>query len=503
MKPFGTITNFYPFLTENTRKTVEAVLNEADGYDDFVNRLVDIVLTQEETNDLSYFTTIQAWLAINLQIFDRLRERILEDDALRPWAYSLAFHGAQIELDWDEVPSTLELALEKSPEDWVRVHLLMGGGKFAPVLKKEKFLNEAEEIMERCPELKCFLPEVCIKRGWDLRDGGDIQGAIAQFERASKIAEEYNDIIRMCDANTDLAGILKESDIWLAIGKKEEAYHIFKSIGALSWAATEAADLGLFHTIIGEYDLAAELYIEANRISEPSGHNKSVSAVVLARLYCDIDLPEEALEWLKWRRDGEDFTPEALRELPSTEHRIYVLAVARTMIQLGQLDGVLQLLNKTHKIVLQRGDEVGLLNYNFVSGLLELSLGNLEEGMQYIVDSLDEAERLKYQVYVNSALITLTKAEILMTKRSKGQGDLESSGPWMTRLGIHSREKDYPGIKMQHALLKAEYQTHIGETEAALMTLRDALTFTDSLGVKTLRERILKRLDELETSVKA
>ncbi len=110
---------------------------------------------------------------------------------------------------------------------------------------------------------------------------------------------------------------------------------------------------------------------------------------------------------------------------------------------------------------------------------------------------------MQYQVYVNSALIALAKAEILMTKKSKGQGDLESSGPWMTRLGIHSREKDYPGIKMQHALLKAEYQTQIGETESALMTLRDALTFTDSPGVKTLRARILQRLDELETSVKA
>jgi len=503
VEPFGTITNFYPFLTENTRTIVETVLNEADGYDDFVNRLVDLVLFQKETNDLSYFTTIQAWLTVNLQIFDKLRDRILEDDVLRPWVYSLAFHGAQIKLDWDEVPSTLELALEKSPEDWVRVHLLMGGGKFAPALMREKYLEEAEEIMERCPELKCFLPEVYIKRGWDLRDGGNFQGAISHFERAYKIAKEHNDIIRMADANADLAGILKESDIWLAIRKKEEAYHIFKSIGALGWAVVEAADLGLFHTIIGEYDLAAEFYIEAHRISEPIGWKKTAAAVVLARLYCDIDLPEEALEWLKWRTNSEDFTPEVLKKLPSTEHRFYVLAVARTMIQLGQLDGVLQLLNETHKIVLQRGDEVGLINYNFVSGLLELSLGNLEEGMQYIVDSLDEAERLKYEVYVNSALIALTKAEILMAKRFKSQGDLESSGPWMTRLGIHSREKNYPGIKMQHAFFKAEYQEMIGETEAAVLTLQDALTFTDSSGVKTLRKRILKKLEELETSVKA
>jgi hypothetical protein len=50
---------------------------------------------------------------------------------------------------------------------------------------------------------------------------------------------------------------------------------------------------------------------------------------------------------------------------------------------------------------------------------------------------------------------------------------------------------------MQHALLKAEYQELIGELEAAQITLQEALKFTDSVGVKTLRERILKRLDDL------
>jgi hypothetical protein len=73
----------------------------------------------------------------------------------------------------------------------------------------------------------------------------------------------------------------------------------------------------------------------------------------------------------------------------------------------------------------------------------------------------------------------------------------------MTKLDQHARENEFPGVMMQHALLKAEYQEMIGETEAAQLTLQDALTFTDSPGVKTLRERILKKLDELEPSVDA
>lgn len=503
MEPFGTITNFYPFLTDKTRIVVESVLMKAGGYDNFVDQLVDFVLTKDETDDLTYFTTIQAWLSFNVHIMEKLLERILNDDVLKPWVYFHAFNGASIEVDWEEFTSTVDRALERSHKDWIRVHILMIGIMFAPLTHRERFLAEAEEIIKRCPELTGFKPEILIRRGWDCRFSTDVQGAIRYFEQAYKIADEYNDILRKADANGDLGGHLKESNIWLAIEKLEESYRDFKSIGANVWAGARAGDLGLLHGIIGEYDLAVEFYIEANRILESSNRGKFATSVVLSRLYCDLNLPEEALEWLKWKRDGEEITPDILKELPSTENREYLLSVARTMIQLGHLDGIPNLLNETHKIILKRGDEAGHVYYNHVSGLLEIALGNVEEGMQYLIDSLEEAERLQYQVYINSALLSLAKTEIRLSKRETDIGDTGTSGQWMTRLEIHAREKNYPGIQMQHALLKAEYQEMIGETELALLTLQDALGFTDSPGVKTLRKRILDRMKEIETSVDA
>ncbi|MHA1926653.1 MAG: hypothetical protein ACXABV_19585 [Candidatus Thorarchaeota archaeon] len=498
MEPIGTITNFYPFLTEETREIVESTLKVAKGYDDFVSKLVDIVLTQDETNDITYFTTIQAWMSANLPIFDRLRELILEDEVLRPWAYSLRYLGAPIDFSREDLPSTVELALETSPDDWVRVHLLILGSGQSPVLPRQRFLEQAEEIIERRPELRCFLSEILIRRGRRLRFGADVQGAIGQFERARKVAEDHNEIVRMADANMHIAGQLKESDIWLAIGKMEESYQTFKSIGAFAWAGIAAGNLGLFHTIIGEYDLAVQFYVESTRIFEPRGRGRDYTSVILARIYCDIDLPEEALEWLKWKRNGEDITPQVIKELPSTEDSYFLLEVARTMIQLGQLDGIPELLDEAQKAILQRGDEGGLIPHNFMCGLLEISLGNYEEGMQSIAVALGDAERLKYQVHVNTLLIALAKAEVGISKREEGTGETETSGPWMTRLEVHARENDYPGIKMQHALLKAEYQVMISEPEAAKLTLQDALTFTDEVGVKTLRKRINDRLEELE-----
>ncbi len=172
-----------------------------------------------------------------------------------------------------------------------------------------------------------------------------------------------------------------------------------------------------------------------------------------------------------------------------------VLEATRAMIQLGRLEGVSGILDNAHKHVLQRANDKEYYTYQFVSGLFDIAAGNLETGFQSMVEALGEAERMKFETDVNSILLELAKAELKHFKKLETGRTVETSGPWMTRLGIHAREKNYPGIMMQYALLKAEYQEMIGETEAAQLTLQDALTFTDSLGVKTLRKRILERLE--------
>ena len=219
-------------------------------------------------------------------------------------------------------------------------------------------------------------------------------------------------------------------------------------------------------------------------------------------MYCGIDLPEDALEWIKNFMDWEDLTPAIMESLPEHHAWHLLLAVARILIELHRFEGVPQLLDKTHKQILETGIYGQLTVYNYVSGLFEVAIGNLNAGLQSMADALAEAEREEYQVFVNDILLSLAKTELKYFDRL-GSGETDSSGPWMTRLGIHAQERNYPGIRMQHALLQAEYQEKIGEPDAALLTLQDALTFTDSPGVKTLRQRILKKLDELETSVKA
>jgi tetratricopeptide (TPR) repeat protein len=505
---FGSVTNFYPFLSEDTRTIVEAILKQAEGYDDFVSKMVDIVLTQDETTDLTHFTVIQTWFSGNPNYFNKLRPRFREDVVLKPWLFNY-FEGSWEEFDAGFPPS-LDKALESVTEGWIRLHLLLSGVFFyfprVTVFYCHSCLEKAKELIESQPDLECYSAQLHIAMGGFARYELDIKEAMKKNEKAMEIAEHYDDVIGKHEAQVGLAWFMKDSDASQALALLDSSYQAFRSLGANEWASIAARHMGTLHSIIGEYDLAVEFRLEASRISEPAAHAKWADAVVFSQIYCNIDLPEEALEWTKNFMDWDEPTSSIVERVTKLEGHdmmnTIVLSFTRSLIQLGELEGVPQILSEMSKQVFERGEETTLMLYTFVSGLYEVAIGNLDAGFQNMSDALTEAERFHWQVYINSILLELTKAEVKHLKKLESSGSIESSGQWMTRLGIHARKNDYPGIRMLHALLKAEYQEKLSESEAATLTLQDALTFSDSLGVKTLRERILKRLDNLETSAK-
>ena len=501
MEPFGTITNYYPFLSEETRSIVDSILKDAEGFTDFVERLVNIFLAQEVATDLAVFTAIMVRIVRDQDISNKVRSHLQADVLLKPWSFFL-FDGSWEEYKKDQ-PIAVKEALATSPASWIRLHLLLLGIRSNRKITRLTYIEEAEQFVEKHPELKCFSCEIHKRKGMECRSDSDLDGAIEEFEQARKIAEDINDPFRVADSMSDIASCVKESDVFRALSLMEKSYQINRSLGHKTWESVDAGNMGLFHTIIGEYDLALEFYITERLATEPVRTDKKVIAVVLSRIYCDIDEPMQALEWMKWGLDDETNNIPLVEFLATYDWPLVVLEATRIMIQLGKLEGVPEILDNIHKSILKRGDDQEQYNYQFVTGLFELATNNLEAGFQSLAEALKEAERLSYQASVNNILLELTKAEVRNFNKLKHGSTAESSGAWMTRFGIHAREKNYPGIKMQHALLKAEYQEKIGESEAALLTLQDALTFTDSLGVKTLRQRILKRLDELETSVEA
>ena len=67
----------------------------------------------------------------------------------------------------------------------------------------------------------------------------------------------------------------------------------------------------------------------------------------------------------------------------------------------------------------------------------------------------------------------------------------------MSRLEHESRKAGLVGLRLQHALLKADFQTKLGMNDVAMETLEKALSSSDSPGVSTLRKRIVSKMQEL------
>jgi len=91
----------------------------------------------------------------------------------------------------------------------------------------------------------------------------------------------------------------------------------------------------------------------------------------------------------------------------------------------------------------------------------------------------------------------LARVELLFANQSTDSTKSATLGKWLSKLENHAVERDLPGIRMQTALLKSEFYQNHSQLKDAQAILVDALNITDSLGVATLRKRIMKRVSEL------
>ncbi|MFW9910796.1 MAG: hypothetical protein ACFFEF_19750, partial [Candidatus Thorarchaeota archaeon] len=171
-----------------------------------------------------------------------------------------------------------------------------------------------------------------------------------------------------------------------------------------------------------------------------------------------------------------------------------LIEIARALILLGKLREAAKYLDLAEEGALKDGREWVIAGVKYVNGLLELAEGRTLDGIESLEEALEIFDRIKMDIHAVPCLIALARAEV---EKYDISGDLDTSGPWMTKLEQRARERDYPGILMEHALLKAEFQIKQGASEAARKTLTDALDIYDSPSIRTLRKRIEERFQSL------
>jgi tetratricopeptide (TPR) repeat protein len=503
VEPIGTITKFYPFLDQVSRLQTEDIVSSALNYRDFVMKLVDLVCSHESSLQMFFMAMIHAWDLDDAGIWETIRPKCAEYPLTKPWSFWGGDH-----MDLEACEQAHDEALSLDPDILMRLHLNIFG--LNAFYQKPHIWIEYQKrtlgMIEEHPELKCFSLRALNSRlkGFSRSSTGNQDEIMNWYQTTKKIARECGDVYHEARATQHLGQALTSIDLNKAMKSFEEACQIFQSLDDKSNAAYTIIDIAEIYGIKGEYDLAIEFSFKAVDYAPKhwgiGGYVDTGVANSVARICNLVDLPDQALEWTRWKTES---SPNWENDSPIYIARLK-LEMARAHTKLGQYVEAHDYLEQAHSLILSIGMDVGLAYYNGVLGAYDLATGNPNSAMHYLEQSLQEFERLNASPLMTTCcLLDLTRTEIVIISENNDYSNPETSGQWMTKLDQHARENEFPGVMMQHALLKAEYQEQIGETEAAILTLQDALTFSDSPGVKTLRERILKRLDELETSVKA
>ena len=488
MEPFGTITKFYPLLSDETRNTVEKLVKDAMTYYEFVHSLVDAANAYPMDSELAYFAFLQS---ISFpDSWQKMGMRIPESVVTKPIGF----------MRWDSLDPIPKVHLEdfeysmkeaasSEPYDWMLLHLYVFAGMDSPEPTSSKYLDVARRLIEEKPEFHCFSDILHLNEAWQHRIEGDIECSLQSCDKAFEIAIEYDDFINAALALSTKANTVKDIDIHRALQLHDEAYSMVADrLSEFDASYLFALRIGMTYETMGEYDLALAFYQKDFELkSKLADHAEITQTLLASRVYCELGMPQQALEWLISNSASLQFEDSYLHAI-----------AAKAFALLSQLDDAARHLANANRMIIESGDDYGIANYLIARGQYELASDELDAASSSFQEALSLSSP-QFQLTVNYSLIGLAQVEIANAMNSQASSlNIHTSGEWMSRLEEHAHDRNFSGIRMQHALLKADYQTKIGEHEAAMHTLNDALMISDSPGLKTLRKRINERLEKLE-----
>ncbi|MFW9812943.1 MAG: hypothetical protein ACFFF9_10840 [Candidatus Thorarchaeota archaeon] len=490
MEPIGTITSYFQFLDEETIAIVKSLTESAINYMSFIDDLVEVVCHDDPSPALRYFALIQSLTVFNYENLSKMRNIFDDDIAIEVLSFWSERSGFTADGKSDFIRS-IEEAISTQLEPWIAIVILLYAGS-ASILFPDFtiYLDKARVMIESNEKLQFFKGYLHLLQGNVLHQEGNLEGAEQEFEDGFANSKEFNNLYLKARLLFRHGNNLKNRNTHVALEKLEEGYRLSLELGDGEFAKVILNSMGLVYTILGEYDLALEAQLGCleGDDSEPS----LTLSFVLARTFCDLNRGKDALEWIQWGESslGDDW--------PSIS---WHLAKAQSLTQLNRTDEATSILDSIREKVLKSGSDVVMADYYFVQGNYHMAINDIDLAFEYLEKSLEIYETIGIEIFINRCLLALTRAEIAQAARTKVGADPESSGRWMSKLKTHAEKKNYPGIRMQHALLKAEYQSIMDDYESSRETLVAALKIYESLSVKSLRKKIQDRITEIDSSI--
>jgi len=445
MDSIGTITTYFPFIDEETKNVLERIMIEASDYYDFVHRLGDLVLNNDNPIMVVYFAIHHSILALEYKLIDSIREKYGAHQILGPNLFFASAYQGTVE-DVKKVHELADAILATEPEDWIALE--MNFMKFEADMRNYPTTMYQTSTMDKIRELidsnsNFGFYEVILYDYLAIRahSDGDSEARIHCVNRGLQIAEKFDDKLRIAHLLIRKADLVKDTESRELL---EQAYEIVDLwLGIPANYANIINKLSVLDAYRGEFDSAIKRCLQVVNIRERAGLNSGNAALLLSNMYNIIGEPESGLEWGLMAEDQ-------FKSRPYLINRAIIKQIW-SLILLKKLTEAQILLDTTRESIMKSGDEGQLAWLHFVTGVLEMEQGDLSLAS----NSIEQALRI-YEQYGWSHNIQLMFLHHLAKIEVYSSDSADIVSPSLAILEDKAMSEDLPGILGQVLLIKAD-----------------------------------------------
>ncbi|MHA1926566.1 MAG: hypothetical protein ACXABV_13030 [Candidatus Thorarchaeota archaeon] len=496
MKPLGTITMCFPHVDEDTKTTLQSIMEEAENITDFTERLCDKVCSEPSSPLLEYLAFYFPYCISYYNLVDRLETAGKVSDLAEPLLLITKVREG-LRIGWDEMKSSLMKSLNVAPNDWIAIHLYLTWRIAAEQIFPESDVDirPIEAITSSVNEnkdLTFFKAYLLLSEARTFLREQKRKDAVNLIRQALTIARKFDDQIRVAGLLHLLANEIKHTDVKQAIDLLISSRELSEQLGYRNGIGIVQHELGHIMGLRGELDAAIEYQFEYSAIKESLGLSTSWLNSIIALYYNQAGNGENALELAKTALALED---SGRRDLPYTRAHI-----AWALINLGRFDEAKAELAVCHELASKSGGSLQMMWYYMVDGILDKAERNFENAVTNFKEVLKYCEEDLVPIVQNICLLNLTEIEIEMLTEESLDEKSESSGHWMKKLVEHAEKNDLPGIAARALLLKAKLRHRQGQYDKVRKILKEVQKTAEAPSMKYLNDLAISMFPDIIVS---
>jgi tetratricopeptide (TPR) repeat protein len=466
MKALGSITKDFPFLEEDVRRELEALMDAASDYWSF-GELVARRAAQHYCPPMIVFLALYHVSRLENPM---AAEKVYDAHPELPLPMPFIYPGSDLSRGG---PELVEGAIEHFDSPLATFYMLMRLYRASDVGGPEEAnaQERIENILEEHPALRLQSADYIGHTGYRVRLEGLPEAALEYYYRALEMARESDDKchqVSLLMLAAEVEGQFKTDHGHFERAKRllGEGKEIAEAIGDRAGLAELLNAMSEYSVFRGEYSEFMRCQMEAAKIREELGLISYVTAMNLAYSYRLAGDLQTSLEWY--------------REAVRLEDNPYTHAgMATVYMSMGDLESAEKWLDSAKELVMQGGLEYALGRWYCVSAALESKKGDLESAMESYKKGLEIHERGSRMLRARATLHTMAKLEVKMFNPTKENRLDEHAGPFMKRYEEDVADKDLPGHEAQLLLLKAELRMKQGRHEESQQLMESVLEMTD------------------------